>query len=285
MKKVKQGHKYYFVDESGDTTFYNRRGFPIVGTPGCSSLLILGFIGTRDPRSLRRKVLDFQRKIVEDPRFKDLPSISKTKIALHAKNDAPAVRDLFFNFIADLDFEAQFVIARKDERIFREDYGANKAVFYDDLITILFQTVLHRYTHNTIIFAQRSSRVRQAPLNRAISKAKNRFEQKTSVTINNHIQIQAQTPKGEPCLSVIDYLNWAVQRAYTANDMSYFNMISDKVSILRDIFDQPKGRNKTCYHRKNRFDINKATPLELGSEQSARLEKPTFATKGVAIGK
>ena len=40
---------YFFVDESGDPTFYNKEGKFIVGEEGCSKILILGFIRTGNP--------------------------------------------------------------------------------------------------------------------------------------------------------------------------------------------------------------------------------------------
>ena len=43
----------YFVDEAGDPVFYNARGELIVGTEGCSKVLIIGYIRTSDPKPLR----------------------------------------------------------------------------------------------------------------------------------------------------------------------------------------------------------------------------------------
>jgi len=45
---------YFFVDESGDPTFYDKYGNCIVGRDGCSRILILGFITTIDPASIRK---------------------------------------------------------------------------------------------------------------------------------------------------------------------------------------------------------------------------------------
>ena len=44
MKKPQSGSTWFFVDESGDPTFYDRKGNLIVGQPGCSPILILGLI-------------------------------------------------------------------------------------------------------------------------------------------------------------------------------------------------------------------------------------------------
>ncbi len=77
-------------------------------------------------------------------------------------------------------------------------------------------------------------------------------------------EIEPQTPKGEPCLSVIDYMNWAVHRAFTKSEMRYYDFVEDKVSFLWDIYDFG-GNGKKPYCRKNPFSIKKAAPLRLGS--------------------
>ena len=56
MKKAERGHTWFFVDESGDPTFYDRNGNLIVGQAGCSSILILGFVEMRNPRQARRAI-------------------------------------------------------------------------------------------------------------------------------------------------------------------------------------------------------------------------------------
>lgn len=66
MKKAKDKHSYFFVDESGDPTFYDKRGNLIVGNDGCSSILILGFIETQNPHLLRQSVLELQERVLLD---------------------------------------------------------------------------------------------------------------------------------------------------------------------------------------------------------------------------
>jgi len=183
-----------------------------------------------------------------------------TAVAFHAKDDVPEIRYLVFKSLASLDFQAQFVVARKIERVFRNNFQAREEAFYDHLVTHLFQSLLHRYTQNFIYFAKRGSRNRQAPLLRAIQRGVERFEQKWSTTVTTTFSVQAQTPKGEPCLSVTDYMNWAVYRAFTTGEMRYYRVVEEKVSLLVDLYDTAKYPHN-WYSRKNPFDINKITPL------------------------
>lgn len=269
MKKAKEGHSYFFVDESGDPTFYDANGNFIVGAErGSSPLLIIGFIETQNPRSLRRGVIDLQQEIINEPYFKRIPSIQKTSVAFHAKDDAPEIRYLFYKWIKEFDFKAQFIVARKIEKVFRNDFRSDEDQFYDHLVSRAFRDVLHRYAQNHIYFAKRGSRDRQEPLLQAILKAKTTFEEKHNKGIGTVIEVQAQSPKGEPCLSVIDYMNWALYRAYTKREMRYYEYVEDKVSFVLDMYDW-KAYPGNCYYRNsrwksmkgNRFDISKATPL------------------------
>jgi hypothetical protein len=185
MKEPQPGRTFFFVDESGDPTFYDRKGNLIVG---------------------------------------------------------------------------EFVVARKIERVFRNSFGARETAFYDHLVSLLFQDVLHRYQRNTIYFAKRGSRDRQLPLSQAIRQGIQRFEQKWNHTVTSKFEVQAQTPSGEPCLSIVDYACWAVYRAFTRGEMRYYRTIEDKVSLLVDLYDTVRYPGN-WYNRRNPFDITKITPL------------------------
>jgi hypothetical protein len=260
VKDPQPGRTYFFVDESGDPVFYDRNGNLIVGQSGCSPILMVAFIETQSPIQLRRAILTLQEEIVGDPYFQGVPSLSKTAVAFHAKDDLPEIRHMFFKLLATLDFRAQIVVARKIERVFRNNFEARETAFYDHLVTQLFQDVLHRYQENMIYFAKRGSRDRQLPLSKAIQTGIQRFEEKWQHPVTTTFSVQAQTPSGEPCLSIVDYVCWAVYRAFTRGQMRYYRAVEEKVSLLVDLYDKEKYP-KNWYNRRNPFDITKITPL------------------------
>lgn len=260
MRTPQSGNSWFFVDESGDPTFYDRHGNLIVGHPGCSPILVLGFVETQNPQAIRRAVLALQQEVVNDSYFQGVPSIAKTAVAFHAKDDTPEVRYRFFKLLASLDFRAQFIVARKIERVFRNSFQAKETLFYDHIVSHLFQNVLHRYQYNHIYFAKRGSRDRQIPLSNAIKQGIHRFEQKWQTSVVTTHTVQAQTPEGEPCLSVVDYMNWAVYRAFTRGEMRYYSAVADKVSLLVDLYDRDNYPNN-WYNRRHPFNVKKITPL------------------------
>jgi hypothetical protein len=220
----------------------------------------MGLVEIEDPNSARHAILDLQNNLTMDPYFRDFPSIQRTKIAFHAKDDLPEIRYAFYKLLTGIDYQAQFVVARKIERVFRNNFHSKENEFYDHLITLLFQGKLHTHAENIIYFAKRGSRNRQAPIEAAIQRSVQQFEAKWNTTVNSKISVQAQSPVGEPCLSIVDYMNWAVYRAFTRGEMRYFETVRDKVGLLVDLYDTVNYPHN-WYTKRNPFMLNKITPL------------------------
>lgn len=260
MKAAKDGVNWFFVDESGDPTFYDADGKLIVGQGGCSPLLILGFIETANPTFIRQSIAEAHAQIASDSYLNGIMSFAESKRTFHAKNDAPEVRQVVFKAIHGMDFKAQFVVARKRELVFRQAFNSNTNAFYDHLVTLLFENVLHRHSQNKIYFSQRGTRARRVRLEEAIQASVAKFETKWNVKMKSEIEIISQTMMGEPCLQVIDYMNWAVYRAFVKREMRYYQFVQDKVSLLVDRYDHAKYP-RNYYTRENPFNIEKASPL------------------------
>jgi hypothetical protein len=97
-------------------------------------------------------------------------------------------------------------------------------------------------------------------LEQAIHAGVVRFESQWGKTVQTVYSVQPQTAVGEPCLQVIDYMNWAVYRAFVKREMRYYRFVQDKVSLLVDLYDRA-NYPRNWYSRANPFDIDKASPL------------------------
>jgi len=260
MKSAANKTLLFFVDESGDPYFYDRTGNFIAGKRGCSTILLLGLIKTEDPVLLRKKMEEVREDIKNDEYLKNIPSVKKSIAAFHATDDCSEVREKVYKAIHDLPFKAEFIIARKREDIFAKKYQKKPNLFYDDLVGKLFQNQLHKFDKNVIYFAVRGNRARQLPFEDAIRTAIFLFENKWKTKINSEITIYPQRPEGEPCLQIIDYMNWAVQRAFIKKEMRYYEFVKEKISLIVDVYDFDKYP-KNYYNKRNSFDINKISPL------------------------
>lgn len=251
---------YFFVDESGDPNFYDRVGNLIVGREGCSKILMIGFVMVSNPLIMRKKILKLKSDIINDPYLKNIPSISKTERYFHACDDSPEVREKVFKLIKEIDFKAEFVVARKKETIFKKRHRGNPNVFYDDIITKLFKNKLHLAEENYVYFEIRGDRKRQSPLEDAIRTAINLFEERSGVKNDSQVKVFPMSSVGEPCLQIVDYMSWAVQRAFIKKEMRYVDFLEDKISLICDIYDSDNYPN-IYYNKRNKFDINKISPL------------------------
>ncbi|MFC1807929.1 DUF3800 domain-containing protein [Candidatus Omnitrophota bacterium] len=259
MKEPKREKTYYFVDEAGDPVFYNRRGEFIVGREGCSIIFMLGFVETTDPKMIRQELQKLREKVNKDPYLKDIPSLKKSLRHFHATDDCPEIRQEVYRLLKTLSFKAQFVIARKTERVFKK-HDCNENKFYDALISSLFKNVLHRSKNNFIYFSNRGSTTRQEPLEKAIAHAIDSFERRFLIKIHSNTFIQSQVPTDEPCLQVIDYMNWALYRLFVKKEMRYYNFVKDKVGFVWDIYDTVKYPNN-FYSKSNEINIKKISLL------------------------
>ena len=68
---------YFFVDESGDPTFFNKKGELIAGHDSCSHILIIGFIQTSNPTKIRQEIAKLHQEIKDDDYLKSIPLPSK----------------------------------------------------------------------------------------------------------------------------------------------------------------------------------------------------------------
>ncbi|MDO8471871.1 MAG: hypothetical protein Q7S64_01800 [bacterium] len=236
------------------------KGELIVGQPGCSSILLLGFIRTKAPVAIRCALQELRQEIANDSYFAGVPSIKRATHYFHAKDDIPEVRERVFRLLHGLDFKAEFIVARKIEKIFVGRHKKQENVFYDDLIVKLFQNKLHVTKENQIYFAVRGNTTRQEFLTNAIQTAILSFEKKWATTIDSVIKVQAQTMTGEPCLQVADYMNWAVQRAFIRGDIRFLDFVRNRISCLVDVYDFANYPHN-FYTSKNSFDVNKISPL------------------------
>ena len=226
----------------------------------------MGFIRTTEPKYLRNKLNQLRVEILNDDYLKEIPSMKKTRIAFHAKDDCAEVKYKVFQLLKDLPFSCNIVVARKTEKVFQK-YNGNTQELYDSLITNLFKNILQLSNNNYIYIATRGSKKRQAPLEEAIHNSLLYTEAKLNHTIDSTQKILPQTPSDEPCLQIVDYCNWAIQRAFLKGEMRYFNYLREKYGLIVDLYDYKNGW-KNFYNKRNVFDINKISPLRLGIKYS-----------------
>lgn len=273
MKNSKDKNRYYFVDEAGDFTLFNRHGRIIVGNEGVSNFLLVGCAQIPNPSNVKNELDRLREELLSDPYFKDVPSMQpekkKTALFFHAKDDLPEVRREVFNLIQKYDAKVQVVFrrkrelaefARKSKKIFGKKLTAND--IYDELVKRLFRNLLHKSDSNRIYFARRGKSNRNEALGLAIQNAKRNFELTYRIKSNKPVEIFSAYPQEVAGLQVIDYYLWALQRMLEKREDRFFNMLSKDFRLIMDLDDTRKKQYGEWYSDNNPLTLKKLKPVE-----------------------
>ncbi|HEV2963282.1 MAG TPA: DUF3800 domain-containing protein [Candidatus Angelobacter sp.] len=266
MKEAEDKPRWFFVDECGSPHFYEKKTKRlIVGEEGCSYTFGVGFLRTYDPQQIRAKLAEVRMAIAHDRYLKDIPSIKKSVVAFHAKDDCSEVRKMVFEALDKMDFGAQVVMARKIEIIFKSEHGGSQDRFYDCMVEHMFSRQLHLSIRNHITFARRGNKARQHALRAAVDSAARRFKRSHKSEDFPVLRVETSQPVQEPVLQATDYVLWAVQRAFEKGEMRYFEYLREKIELVWDIYDLEKLKIKgqTIYdRRKNPFHVEKISEIK-----------------------
>ncbi len=266
MKQLQDEHRFFYVDETEDPSFYGKGKKLIVRNEGCSRTFGVGFLRTANPETIRERLARLRTEIAADRptvTSRTFPSIQKTLRAFHGKDDCTEVRKLVFGCLDELNFSVQIVIARKLESIFKDRHGRSQDAFCNDLTSHLFERQLHLATHNTILFARRGNKPQQHALRTAVEAGVASFRQKYPAAAETTVEVETASSADEPLLQAADYALWAVQRAFERRETRYFDFIQPKVEIVWDIYDfaSIKAGQPVIFTRKNTFHIERVSPL------------------------
>ena len=223
--------------------------------PDFEPVLMLGMVVTHDRKSLRKKVLDFQRDILADDLFNTIHSVSQPGWFLHASKDHVEVRLKFIEMLRRLDdISMHVVIGRKIPEIFHSKHNGKAAEFYFDLLNKLLASF--DYLPDAYYALYLSERQ---------SNTLDRFEQ----ALKKALEVQSKrhdatrftcriTPSAEfPELSVVDYLLWALKRyLMKADDRRYFKALENKFVEIYDVYG--KDGQGQFFNAQNPFDLSKA---------------------------
>jgi len=264
LSKIKTNHR--FIDEAGDTTFYNSKGEFVVGTEGVSKAFGLGMLKIYEPLvEIRNKVVELQNEIVNDrylntdPRL--IKRINKTGFFFHCSDDSYEIRMKFFELISKIDCSFEMVVARKNEN-FYNDVKHNFQIesnFYSELLGHLLKNKFQKEDEIILNIAERGRTTSNNTLKDAINKAQQRYEQnlKNKKPIITKIKTNIQNQKSEPLLNIADYMCWAVQRVFEKGEIRYYDYLKEKISLVIDLYDTMRYENWGNYYD------NKKNPLTI----------------------
>jgi hypothetical protein len=222
--------QHLFVDEAGTPTLFHASGKPVADTYGCSRFLVLGKLEVENPPALAAALTDLRQQMLADPIFAGTesfkPERKKTAVAFHAKDDLPEVRVPVFELLRGFGNQLRFYAVVCDKLRLTETETARRAKepgyrfsensVYDSLMRELFgkfHRLADRYEVNV---ARRGNSPRNEAIKAALAHAEQDFEGKFGFRRSqpDAWKITVLESKEAPCLQVVDYFLWALQRFY-----------------------------------------------------------------------
>ncbi|WP_411816797.1 DUF3800 domain-containing protein [Hyphococcus sp. DH-69] len=208
---------YIFSDEAGDFVFRSNGR--------ASKYFIVCTIALADCE-VGNKLLELRRDMV----YRGLPA----KDWFHATEDKQIVRSEVYDLISRYEFKIDATILEKSKA--QPQTRVNEARFYQ------YAWYYHLKNQGAEIFDGKTEALITAA---AIGTKKGQAVYTSAVndvlqqTI--HRQHWATTfPKSaaEPCLQVVDYCAWAIQRKWERGDVRSYNLIADKIRREYDLFER-----------------------------------------------
>lgn len=217
-----------FVDEAGDSTLFNGKGDPSVGTNGCSRFFMMGKLDVEKPHDLSAKMNALRQSLLANPYFAGVPSFDpsqkKTACHFHAKDDLPEVRYEVFRLLMsegkNLRFHAvvcdKEVILKQEQakRTNAPKYRYSHDSLYDHLVCKLFSG-WHSFADDYhLLIARRGNKDRNGAIVRALEQAEAEFLEHYSMRRSINWNVTVSDPTTTVCLQAVDYYLWALQRFY-----------------------------------------------------------------------
>lgn len=254
-----------FVDESGDLSRFDKKGRSLLRKEGVSKAFMLGVLEIQgDLDSVTKTFEDLRQDLLSDPCLASTPSLKKTGLYFHAKDDCSAVRREVFKILKSIDAKVRVVIRRKDELIdqskaFFEHTGTkfSERDIYASLVSRLFKPILHSNDESNILFASRGKTFTNESLTSALNEAKRNCYLSWGIKNDNLINISHGLPSKHVGLQIIDYYLWALSRLYEQGDDSYFKVLENKYSLIWDMDDTRAKSYGVYYTKKNKISVDR----------------------------
>lgn len=264
--------KHYFVDEAGDLNLLNKRGRIVVGREGVSYCFMVGLVDVPDPEHAHGELEDLRRRLMADPRFRDMPSMqvpaNKTASSFHAKDDPDGVRREVFELLPSLGAKAIIGIRRKmpAAKRYKDFQGANKrkldaAETYDELVSRIFRDKLHLADEHLVTFARIGKSNRDPALAEALAKAQRAFAAKFGERPKKPVAVASAYPHESAGLQIADYYLWALQRMFERGDEECFQMVAPQYRLVMDLDDKRNRSYGEYYSDHNTLKLEKIKPV------------------------
>jgi hypothetical protein len=235
---------YIFLDESGRPEIMSARGENLLLSGKTSKYLTIAVVLTDDPLAIHREVTKARNDALNNPDFSELFTLEYCLDTFHAHSDKMEIKRFFLNRMREFDFKAQAIVAEKIKAMgaFKRDPER----FYNSMCGLLLRSNLHKREIVEVVVSRKDTKLSVGKnFTDMINLYRNEYLARFGISFKSKIFTRTKPHYSHSALQVVDYVAWAVHRAFETNDKSYYEVIESKISLIWDVF------NKKYYTKRN----------------------------------
>lgn len=151
--------------------------------------------------------------------------------SLHARSDRDDVRDHVCNELAQLPIKALAIAVDKTKLDPARSWRTDREAFYNEVAAYLLVNSLHLHQRTRIILSHKNydGQVDLEAMTKAIAKRWTLMLATSKKPMTSVTAAYVKAPV-EPCLQAVDYVAWAVFRAFERGDLSWYNKLQPAIS-------------------------------------------------------
>lgn len=241
---MKTGELVIYVDESGSPDVFSNAGEDLLAAGKTPNYLVIAALRCPDPNVVARRV---RSCIVWADQLQGRVRRRGSITSLHAAKDDEPVRAHVCAELASLPAKATVIVM--DKRLLDPSllWRNDRTVFYNQLASYLLEDSLHLHARTRIIFSRKNYET-AADLRSLADELGRRwltYGPPRGLPIPSQVSANQVVAASNPGLQAVDYVAWAVFRAFERGDMTYYNALQPMIRHVWDL-----GR-LTHYSRKN----------------------------------
>ncbi len=231
---MKAGELVIYIDESGSPDVFTTSGEDLLALGRTPNYLVIAALRCPDPNVVARCI----RGCVDWANA--LPGRTRPPgrvLQLHAGRDEPRVRAHVCGELAQLPVKATAIVMDKRLLDPAGTWRSDRRAFYNEMVARLLFDSLNLHEATRIIFSRKNYET-EADLRVMIGVVRARWSdylRKVSPPMPRLITARQEAASRNPGLQAVDYVAWAVFRAFERGDMAHYRLLEPIISHVWDL--------------------------------------------------
>lgn len=232
---MKSGELVIYVDESGSPDVISTTGEDLLSLGRTPRHLVIAALRCPDPNLVAREM---RALIAWADALAGRRRPRGPLTHLHAAHDDDAVRVRVYEALARLPIKATAIVMDKSQLDPALPWYSDRTVFYNEMAGRLLCDSLHLYDRTRIIFSKKNfdTRADLVTMIETVGEQWSDYVARVELPIPALVTARHEAARMNVGLQAVDYIAWALFRAFEADDLRYYNLVKP---IVRHVYDLP----------------------------------------------